>query len=82
MNPSSDLERRPARPRKARLASPVDSSTSKQRGADADAGAQTKSGASSGDTPIAADGRTGVCSTSVPPASPPGADHPADRGGA
>lgn len=81
MNPSSDPGRRPAGPRKARGALPVDSSTSNQCGADADAVGSTQSGASSGDTPIPSDGRTGACSTTVPPAAPASADPRATSSG-
>jgi hypothetical protein len=69
MNPSANPVRRASGPRKTRGAPAPDSSTSNQRQAGLDTGANTKSGASSGDTPIVSDDRSGACATSVPPAS-------------
>jgi hypothetical protein len=68
MNPSATPARRASGPRKARVASTLDSSTSNQRQTGQDKGAHTKSGASSGDTPIVSDDRSGACATSVPTA--------------
>ncbi len=68
MNASPVSPRGARGPRKARASSAPDPATANQRRPGVDSGSSSsQSGASSGDTPIAPDDRSGACATSVAP---------------